>query len=162
GLLAEVHVERGAALYQAGLQEEARQAYDAALKIVPNFAPALRLRGLVLLDLHRYGEAIHDLDSCLKQEKDGEFAAVQDEARGLARGKLNDYAGAIDDYSQALQLAPTGRLHSLRGWLHAIRGTLPFALNDFEEAIRLDKNSSDAHAGRGYARVKLGHLKEAI
>src|SRR5262249_8023711 len=60
------------------------------------------------------------------------------------------------------QLAPTGRLHSLRGWLHAIRGTLPFALNDFEEAIRLDKNSSDAHAGRGYARVKLGHLKEAI
>jgi tetratricopeptide (TPR) repeat protein len=82
--------------------------------------------------------------------------------RGLIRARLGNYPGAIADYDQALTLAPDPATYAHRGWTYLATDAPRLALPDFEEAIRLDPESGDAHNGRGYSRVRLGLYREAV
>ena len=74
-----------------------------------------------------------------------------------------DFAGAIDDYTQALALEP-GRapLYTHRGWAYLVSDAPRLALHDFEEAVRLAPASPDAYTGRGSARVLHGQHRPAV
>src|SRR4029077_6507871 len=85
------------------------------------------------------------------------------ELRGLARAGLRDYAGAIEDETQALALRPGSvPLLTRRGSLYLVTDAPRLAIRDFQEAIGLDPSSSDAHIGRGSARVHLGQHHQAV
>src|SRR5262249_56245231 len=47
-------------------------------------------------------------------------------------------------------------LRTARGWCYLALEAWPLARRDFEEAVRLDPNSGDAHNGLGFARARLG------
>ena len=111
------------------------------------------------MNLKRYDEVLASSDAYLMR---GEPSVDQFEIRGLAPVARRDYAAAIADYHRALELKPEpdparrSKLLNLRGWAYHFTDAPRLALPDFEESIRLDGHQSDAYAGRGLARIRLG------
>jgi tetratricopeptide (TPR) repeat protein len=159
-VLARDHTNRGRLLYRDHREAEALAACDAALKVVPNYPDALRLRIDLLLAAGRYDEVIRSCDALMAG---GTVRAPVAELRGLARAGLKDYAGAIEDATLALALS-TDKAHLLarRGWLHILADAPRLALRDFEEALRRDPSSGEAYTGRGAARVRLGQVRDGL
>src|SRR5205823_4665765 len=113
-VLADAHTERGKILFQQEHYPDALQAFTKALAVLPKYPVAHQLRGGVLLHLKRYAEALRDFDAYLKE---GKPQVEVYEALALARTGLRDYAGAVADYSRALELEPGSKhLHAQRGW----------------------------------------------
>ena len=118
-VLADDHTGRGELLRRDRRFEDALAACDAALAIAPDYAKAHRVRMKVLLELNRFDEVVRSCDGALArgQPWPGLF-----EVRGLARASQADYAGAIDDYSHALEIRPgQSRLLSARAGVPALR-----------------------------------------
>ena len=85
------------------------------------------------------------------------------ELRGLAREEIKDFAGAIEDCTNAMVLGGNrARLLRRRGWLYIVADAPQLALHDFDAAIRLEATNGDAYNGRGYARVRLGEHSQAV
>jgi tetratricopeptide (TPR) repeat protein len=159
-LLAEDHVERGRILETVGQPEAAVRAYAGALALEPNQATALRLQAKVLLDLHRYEEAARALDQYVRT---GQPSAEVFRARGLVRARQNHFAGAVEDFTRALELEPDhAETLAYRGWAHLMIASPRRALADFEEALGLDPDNAEGYAGRGNARVQLGQVHAAV
>ena len=90
------------------------------------------------------------------------------ELRGLARVERKKYSGAIADYTRAIELrsdleiGTRIRLLNRRGWAYYFADAPGLALADFEESLRLTPEQSDAVAGRGLARIRLGQWRLAV
>jgi tetratricopeptide (TPR) repeat protein len=107
-----------------------------------------------------YDRAIAAADVALSQ---GSRSPEVHRLRGLARVGRGDFPGAIDDYSQALALAPgLERAHRQRGWAYLLADSPELALRDFEHALQVDPDDADAYAGRGKARVRLGRIDDGL
>jgi tetratricopeptide (TPR) repeat protein len=140
--------------------EEALAACDAALKVLPDYVDAHRLRVMVLLDLKRYDEVLRSCDGALAE---GKPWVDLHEIRGLARAGRRDFAGAIADYTLALEQRPgRPRVLTSRGLTYLVSDAPKLALSDFEEALRLDPSNGEAHGGRGSTLVRLGDHRAAV
>ena len=159
-VLASDQTDRGELLRESRRLEEALAACDAALQVRPDYDRAHRLRVLVLLDLKRDDEVLRSCDAALAQGKP--WADIH-EIRGVARAGRGDFDGAIDDYSQTLVLRPgQSRMLSLRGMAYLASDAPRLALGDFDDALRLDDESAEAHGGRGLALARLGDHRAAV
>jgi serine/threonine protein kinase/Tfp pilus assembly protein PilF len=140
--------------------EAALAACESALRAIPDHAPAHELRLELLRKLKRYGELIKSCDVLLAK---GKTSADLYEQRGLARQDQRDYAGAIEDFTQAIARRPgSAALLARRGELYLMADAPRSALRDFDAAIRLDSSNPDAYAGRGLARVTLSQYSGAV
>jgi tetratricopeptide (TPR) repeat protein/predicted Ser/Thr protein kinase len=159
-VLARDHANRALLFFHDHDDARALAACDAALAVVPDHTEALLLRARALVRWKRYDDALRACDALLSRGKP--TAEVYD-LRRHAREGLNDFAGAIEDLTQALFLRP-GRpdLLARRGELYLIENSPLLALRDFEAAVRLDPGHADARAGRAAARVRLGRYREAV
>jgi tetratricopeptide (TPR) repeat protein len=154
------HTARATLLRRDQRYDEALTACDAALKTAPDYDVAHRLRVLLLLDLGRPDEVICSCDGALARGKPWPDIL---EIRGLARASRRDYAGAIDDYSHALQVrGDQPRLLSARGWAWVFSDAPRQALRDFDEALRHDASNGEAHSGRGLALALVGDHRAAV
>ena len=107
------------------------------------------LKVQALLKLRRFDEVVRSCDVALAK---GRKSPLLYELRGLAQAAHDDYPGAIRDYGRALEIRPDdGRLLVLRGWAYLFFDSPKPALVDFEAAIKLDPQSSEAFNGRGTA-----------
>jgi tetratricopeptide (TPR) repeat protein/tRNA A-37 threonylcarbamoyl transferase component Bud32 len=83
--------------------------------------------------------------------------------RGLARQAKKDLDGAIQNYSQAIQIDPKWvDAYINRGNARKYKGDLTGAIQDYDQAIALDPKSTTAYLNRGNARKYLGDLDGAI
>ncbi|MBL4844649.1 MAG: tetratricopeptide repeat protein [Planctomycetes bacterium] len=82
--------------------------------------------------------------------------------RGILRAKSGDLAGAIEDYSEALQFADD-HLPALanRGVAHFHSGNFDAADVDCSKALRIAPKLAKAWLVRGLARAKVGLDREA-
>ena len=156
---ADDQIERGRLLLARGQYEPARGAFDAALAAAPENGLAQRLRAESCFRLGRFDEVVKSLDRYL--EKGRPLESVY-RGRGLARAELGQYAGAIEDFTKALELHPSSAVQAFRGWSYLVTEAPRLALRDFELAIVLDPKNGDALAGRGFALARLGRFVEAI
>jgi tetratricopeptide (TPR) repeat protein len=105
----------------------------------------------------RYREAVESFDIY-------ERLAVPDaqfyQGRGLARAKLEDYSGAVADYSRSLSLQPNTNVHTRRGWAYTLYPD-QLALCDFKEGIKLNDENLEAHVGKGFILARQGKYREA-
>lgn len=132
--------------------------YDQALQQDPEAELTVRLRAEALLALGRDEEAIEAFTRWLELAE--EPAGDVYRARGLAQAKLGRYREAINDYTLSLELENSPNMLSRRGWAYLLQANR-LALQDFDQAIRLNPQNSDSYAGRGYARVMLGDYRGA-
>jgi tetratricopeptide (TPR) repeat protein len=159
-VLADYHAERGRDLCRDGRFEEAVAACREALARRPDYAFPHGVLGQALLGLGRYAQAAAAFDAYLKAG--GKPLPDVFRGRGLARMKLGDYLGARDDYSRVLSAAPAAEAYAHRGWAYFFADAWRPALRDFDEALRLAPELTDARVGRGLARVMLGSYREAL
>jgi tetratricopeptide (TPR) repeat protein len=159
-VVAGYHVERGRNFLRHKQHEEAIRACQAALELFPNLVLAYEVRGRALLALGRYAQAEKSFDQYL--HSGGKDSTDVFRGRGLARMKLGKYPEAAEDYTRALERAPDGDVYQHRGWALFFSDAWKLALRDFDRAIDLGPEASDAYTGRGLARVMLGHYLEAV
>ncbi len=181
-------VQRGRLLFRLGKYPAALQAFDRALAAAPGVTVAHQLRGEALLQLGRDAEAVAAMDRYhangpfrlpphgLGAAADGRRGegkpsglAARARARGVGRAKLGNYAGAIEDFTLALEIERAeGRgadpaTLAYRGWAYVVEQAPKLALRDFDEALRLPGgDKADCYAGRGCARVLLGQWELAV
>jgi tetratricopeptide (TPR) repeat protein len=84
--------------------------------------------------------------------------------RGLIRShSQEDFAGAIADFSRAIELDPTSaETYNYRGTSYFWLKEFQKALADYNRAIDLDPNLTLAYYNRGYVRIELKDKVGAI
>jgi tetratricopeptide (TPR) repeat protein len=83
--------------------------------------------------------------------------------RGLTYAKLGDYDRAIEDYDQALRLAPDLALaHFNRASAYQLKGDPIRAVAGFSTAVQLDPQNAEAYYQRGLAYAAQGENDSAI
>lgn len=83
--------------------------------------------------------------------------------RGTQRQEAGDLAGAVADFTAAIELAP-GELAPRfnRGNALALSGDLEGAFSDYTEALRISPEFAPAHQRRGLTRQRMGDLEGAM
>jgi tetratricopeptide (TPR) repeat protein len=156
---------RGRLLYQMEKYSDAIKAQDAALSANPAFRDAHRWRARALLQSENWQKARDAFDQYLAPPRPVLEAADLGDIyleRGLARAKCRDYRGAIEDYTNSMTLKPDSGTYTQRGWVYLVSQAPELAGDDFEAAIRLNRDNADAYNGRANVRVQLGHPHEGV
>src|SRR5262249_41069940 len=94
-------VELGYLQHSAKEYDAALASADTALRVLPGYPQAHRLRGQTLLALDRYAEAGRALDRYLATQQNAPAPVVY-QARGLIHASLGQYPQALQAYSQSL------------------------------------------------------------
>jgi tetratricopeptide (TPR) repeat protein len=154
-------LEVGQLLHREHKEEKALASFDRALRLRPDRVLAQRYRAETLLALDRPVEAGKALDYYLAVTR--EPAAGVYQTRGLIHAGAGELSAAIDAYSAALRQDPRDTTtRRYRGWTYLLADAAQLAVEDFEACLRADRDSADALAGRGRARVRLGQLAGAL
>lgn len=83
--------------------------------------------------------------------------------RGIYRKDNGDFAGAMEDYSRALELDPGYALaYTNRAVARQRLGDFHGALEDLDRSISLDPGDSGAFVNRGVVQIRLGQTDRAI
>jgi len=133
---------------------------EEALKINPNYAAALGIKGLALYELNKHEEAIKWFDKALEIDSKNSDVIYN---KGLALYELNKYEEAIQWFDKALQLNPkdSDAIGSKGNALSSL-GKHEEAIKWFDKALQLNPKDSDAIDSKGDALSSLGKYEEAI
>ena len=138
-------------------------AYDAAIRLKPDFAAGYAKRGSAKYNLGDYKGSIKDHDAAISLGLD--YAAVYVN-RGVARRNLRDYNGAIKDYNTAIRLDPENvEAYLNRGNARADLGNYEMAIEDYNMAIHLKPRGIMlplAYVKRASAKSDAGDYTGAI
>lgn len=111
---------------------------NAALKLDPKNATPYILRANLLTEKKQWQPAIADANQALQLDSNSPYAAFAYNARGLGLANTGDFAGGLQDLTQAIQLAPSNSLlYMNRGTLQALRGNKQEAIADLEKSASL-------------------------
>ncbi|MDR0787963.1 MAG: tetratricopeptide repeat protein [Gemmatimonadota bacterium] len=97
---------------RSGQNEQALQACNAALAVVPNSSTALLGKGTALLNLKRYEEAIAAFNQLLQVDPSSQDALLR---AGLASSWLERGTDAVGFYRRYLEINPNGNRLALAG-----------------------------------------------
>ena len=175
------HLEQAAAIYEQLLQLDpgsidalhllgviaaqradfgaAVRLFDRALIINPDFAEALSNRGLALMDLNRFEDAVASFDRVLAMVDDVETY----NNRGAALQRLNRLGEALASYDCALKLDPgLAEAHCNRGIALRYLNRLDEALASSDRALEIYPGYAEAHNNRAVTLQTLGRIDEAL
>jgi len=114
---ADIALQRGVELQEAGRFNEAIKAYDEAIQLGSNYLLAYNNRGAAYAALKQYERAIPDFDRAI--ELNPKYAEAYCN-RGAAFGALKQYERAIRDLDKAIELDPKyARAYNNLAWLLA-------------------------------------------
>jgi tetratricopeptide (TPR) repeat protein len=152
--------ERGYASEMAGNCREAIKAYDKAIRLSADYAPAYNNRGKCYARLGDYARAAKDLDRAVAL---GPGIATIRYNRGNVNNRLGRYRRALADFNDAVSLDPNFAMaYNNRGNLYFRLRDYQRALADFDKAVSLDPNFAAAYYNRGNAYDRLGNRQQAI
>jgi len=155
------------------------------IRLAPEQLAAYRLKARAEIAQDRLSQARRTLEDYLQEAikqgireiKPEELADVY-RTQGILFAKGRDYRGAIESYTQGLQLYrraersdpaldPIARksltqLLSLRGWAYLGEDAASLAAKDFDEALHMDAKYVDARIGKAESLVRQSKLFEAV
>ncbi len=154
-------------LYDEGKNKEARDWYEQALRIAPDYAEAHYNLGLTLDALGRQNEATSHFLEALRINP-----SLAEAHNGL--GKVHSQQGkfdvALEYYNRALQLNPDyAEAHNNLGAMFAQQGKIDLALEQYNRAIQLKPEYAEARNNlgglyliQGKVEISLKELSEAL
>ncbi len=152
-------IELGQTNLENGNKEGAIAKFTRAIRLDPNSSDAYYKRGLARSLVDAKG-AIADYTQALRIDPKN-IAAYSE--RSSDRQRVFDYAGALQDLDQAIQLKPDSDLYLRRSSIRTVQSDYQGAIADANQAIRLESDNSLAHSTRCYARARgLGEFKGAL
>lgn len=101
-----------------------------------------------------YEQSIELINKAIEQNTSALGLAL--EYRGTFKFLVNDIEGALEDIEKSIDLHPTVQAYIKRSSIHMERGAISSANLDFEEAIKLNPNSSDIY----YHRAQVAFLTQ--
>jgi len=117
--------------------------YSKALDTDPAFAMASLMRGIAQQQLKKYPEAIRDYSEVI-MTGDPSFKVVGFYNRGIMKNMTGDFAGAIPDFSQAIELdKKMGAAFFHRGIAKSKTGDLDGRQEDFRQAALLGEINAE-------------------
>jgi len=145
--------------------ERALRIIDRALKIAPDNASALLLKGQILVTLGRVSLAMRCFDRAIAARP--QFADAYLERARVLYAVRKDFRNALSDVRRALRHS---RRHSgLRSEAHRLRGHIldeldrsPEAAAAYRTAIRLNPRDAQAHEALGDVLLARGQPERAI
>jgi tetratricopeptide (TPR) repeat protein len=152
---------RGDTLLHQRKYAEAAEAYTQAIQIAPNDAYAYVNRGNAYLGLHDTGKAMMDYDKAVALEPDE--ASLYD-ARAELYYTLHDLDRALADEDRSIALAPDYE-HAWNGacwWRATANRELQKALDQCNQAVKLDPTGAESLDSLGFVQYRLGHMAEAM
>lgn len=146
--LGELYLYGGYSGYSAKTSiDKASVLFDKALKLDPANAAALSGKASVYKRERRYKEALSFYNRAIDADKKNPYNYID---RSSVRKMLNDTIGALKDLNTAAAIIPDYYwIYIDRGVLYLERGQDDLALNDFNEAIRIDPSNFTAFAYKG-------------
>jgi tetratricopeptide (TPR) repeat protein len=138
-LVANVLNSRGMAWERVDYLQEAKEDFEKAISVNPDYASAHNNLGNIKAKQRKYAEATVDYNRAIALN--GQFIEAYFN-RGIAREHLGDLAGAIEDFSRAIELdSECGDAYFRRGSAKERTGDYPGALADFDRALEIDPQS---------------------
>ncbi|MBW4670108.1 MAG: tetratricopeptide repeat protein [Cyanomargarita calcarea GSE-NOS-MK-12-04C] len=180
---AKAYNQSASARYELGDYQGAIEDYTQAIKINPNDALAYRNRANVRSQIGDNQGAIedfthaikinpHDRDTYRSLDKAGyllkdkpQFAHDADayKKRANSRYELGNYEGAIEDYTQMIDINPNDAFaYKNRANVRSYCGDYQGAIDDYTQTIKINFNDADAYYHRGNIRCELGDKLLAI
>ena len=151
-----VYKNRAEARSQMGDHQGAIEDYTQAIKINPDYADATKNQGIARYFIpyqQRFSSAI----------KINPQDAVAYHNRGYARAELEDYQGAIADYTEAIKINPNYLdAYYHRGHARYDLGDYEGAIADYTQTIQINSNYAAAYYHRGDVYSQLGDKQLAI
>lgn len=90
-------------------------------------------------------------------------SAINFNNQGVAKFKVGNIKGAIQDYDRAIAIAPKyGESYVNRGIAKFKVGNIKGAIQDYDRAIAIDPKDGEAYYNRGIARFESGEERSAI
>ena len=134
----EMFVEKARTLDQAGLAPQAREAWRAILKIIPQHQEAAARLGRLAWEDGDHTEAVR----LLERATSGEAPASVWFDLGLARQDLRDHAGSVAAYRKAVEIKPDHAEAALNlGVVLQESGDVDSAMRAYAQAYRLRPSS---------------------
>jgi tetratricopeptide (TPR) repeat protein len=73
-----------------------------------------------------------------------------------------DMDNAVDLYKQSLEIYPTAEAHTFLGWTYSFLGMYDEAIEECQEAIRIDPDFGNPYNDIGAYLIEQGQLEDAI
>ncbi|NMG09003.1 serine protease [Brasilonema sp. UFV-L1] len=157
---AESLISSGGAKAQKGDYQGAIVAYEAALRMNPNYPDAYFQRAVAHYELKNYQAAFEDLNQVVRLTPNSPVAYMN---RGLTQDLLQRNQEALKDYSKAISLNPDYAAAYLnRGALKNELQDYQGGLSDLNKAINLKSDYALAYLNRGDSYIGLKDYKRAI
>jgi tetratricopeptide (TPR) repeat protein len=117
------------------------------------------IRGYLKYNKFLYREALSDYDKAISlEEKSGYFFS-----RAMLKDKMEDYKGAIDDYSTCIKLSETPKKAFFnRAFSKSNINDFSGAIEDYIKSLEIDPNNKNTYLNIGIIKKEQGKLAESI
>jgi tetratricopeptide (TPR) repeat protein len=154
------YVKFGMASGASGDLDKAISAFNQAIKIDPNYAPAYYNRSLAHSLQNKTDEGILDCDEAIKIDPSYKEAYYQ---RGSLKGQKGDFDGALRDFNAIIKIDPKFALaYYNSGHVEYFQNDLDHATEQINHALLLEPNYPFSYFIRGLIRRAQGQRSEAI
>jgi tetratricopeptide (TPR) repeat protein len=153
---AQVHTNRGLALFELGRTQEAIAAYDAALTFDMGYVDAHYSRGLALFVQKQFAQALASFDAAIAIAPSADAYV----SRGSTYMELAKHSAALLDYDAALHINPNfAKAHMNKGAALYELEQLDAALACFERALAINPSHHSTEWNMALCLLRAGNLE---
>jgi tetratricopeptide (TPR) repeat protein len=157
---AEYWFYRGVAYGNSGMLKEAINAYEHAIRIVPNFANAYFNLGVIYDKLDLHNEAIDAYKQAIRIKPDHAEAYYN---LGFSYQKLSRFEEAAKAYKETIKINPdNSEAHNNLGLIYGILGMPEESFDAFKQAVRIRPDNAQAHYNIGLYYTVSGNRGSAL
>lgn len=165
---ANAYYELGSKAYNAARYQKAVEDFSQAVNLSPEWAEAHYGLAVSLTEIGKLKEAIAQFKQVLKLKATQDLQILSNYNMGNAYFDLGQHGDAIEAYKRANEINATSpqpqklsKPHNNLGLAYAASGKLIEAVAEFNQAIQLRGNHSEAHYNLGVAYLQSGRRPEA-
>ena len=150
---------KGLALARSGEYPEAITALQQSVQSQPDFVPAWLLLSAVYRESNQLDKALAAIDKAIQLQPNNPNLYSQKHA---VLGDLKRYREAAAAINKAIELSPRAVFYFNRAIVRKDLGDKQGAIDDYNQAIKINPNLADAYYNRGLVRSELGDKQGEI